>query len=274
MTVRLAHREWPGGDPPIAMLHGLASNLTIWHQVAERLSPRFRVVALDQRGHGQAEKPDEGYDFDTVVADARVTLTKLGVKQPVLVGHSWGGNVALHYAATVEPAPRALVLVDGGLIELSRRMTWPEAEERLRPPNTDMPVEQFFDRIRQRLGDRWSPAWEQATMGNFYVDDGAILRRNLSIENHMRILRHLYEHRPSELIARVNCPIVVVIAVPAESSPEQAGRQEAMRQILAQAALTADIRAVWMHDTVHDVPLHRPDELAELIAETAAPMSS
>ena len=266
MTVRLSHREWPGGDPPIVLLHGLASNLTIWRQVAERLSPRFRTIAIDQRGHGRSEKPDDGYDFDTVVADARGKLGELEIDRPVLVGHSWGGNVALHYAATVDPPPRALVLVDGGFIELSRRMTWPEAEERLRPPNTDVPVEQFRERVRQRLGPRWSPAWEEATLGNFTVDAEGILRRNLSIENHMRILRHLYGHRPSELFARVRCPILAVVALP----PDQSDRRHAAREILDEGARVADLRTVWMEETLHDVPLQRPDELAALIAELAS----
>jgi pimeloyl-ACP methyl ester carboxylesterase len=269
VSARLAHREWPGGDPPIALLHGLASNLRIWQQVAARLSPRFRVVALDQRGHGGSDKPDDGYDFDTVVADARGALGQLGVERPVLVGHSWGGNVALHYAATVDPPPRALVLVDGGFIELSSRMSWPEAEERLRPPNTDVPVEQFRERVRQRLGPLWSEAWEDATLGNFRVDAAGILRRNLSIENHMRILRHLYEHRPSQLFARVPCPIVALVALPPAGAAGQTGREEAIRQLLDEAARVADLRVLWMEETLHDVPLHRPDALAALIADAA-----
>jgi pimeloyl-ACP methyl ester carboxylesterase len=270
VSIRLAHREWPGGEPPIALLHGLASNLKIWQQVAARLAPRFRVVALDQRGHGRSDKPDDGYDFDTVVADARGALGQLGVDRPVLVGHSWGGNVALHYAATVDPPPRALVLVDGGFIELSSRMSWPEAEERLRPPNTDVPVEQFRERVRERLGPLWSDAWEDATLGNFSVDAAGILRRNLSIDRHMGILRHLYEHRPSELFARVTCPIVAVVALPPAGAGGQPGREEAIRELLDGAARVAALRVVWMEETLHDVPLHRPDRLAALIAEVAA----
>src|SRR5262245_3005924 len=96
--LRLAYREWRGDGRPIGLLHGLASNAGIWEPVAARLSPRFRVVALDQRGHGRSDKPTDGYDFDRVVADASEAFGRLGVVRPLLVGHSWGGNVALHYA--------------------------------------------------------------------------------------------------------------------------------------------------------------------------------
>jgi pimeloyl-ACP methyl ester carboxylesterase len=264
----IAYREWGGQGRPIALLHGLASNAGIWEPVAARLAPRFRVVAFDQRGHGRSDKPNDGYDFDRVVADASEAFERLGVVRPLLVGHSWGGNVALHFAATVDPPPRGLVLVDGGFIELSRRMTWPEAEERLRPPNTDLPVEQFRQRIRDRLGDRWSAAWEEAVLGNFSVDRDGVLRRNLSIENHMRILRHLYEHRPSTLFPCVAGPIQVVVALPpAESGPSE--REANVRQLLAEAEPRCDLRVEWMRDTLHDVPLDRPDELAALIADLA-----
>src|SRR3989442_9802636 len=117
----LSYREWSGQGAPIALLHGLASNARIWDQVAARLAPRFRVVALDQRGHGLSDKPPDGYDFETVVADASAAFERLGIVRPVLVGHSWGGNVALQFAADADPPPRALVLVDGGFIELAGR---------------------------------------------------------------------------------------------------------------------------------------------------------
>jgi pimeloyl-ACP methyl ester carboxylesterase len=268
--LQLAYREWQGRGAPVALLHGLASNARIWDLVASRLSPRFRVVALDQRGHGGSGKPTDGYDFDTVVADAGVAFERLGIARPVLVGHSWGGNVALHFAVHADPPPRGLVLVDGGFIELSRRMSWPEAEERLRPPNTDVPVEQFRQRIRDRLGPRWSPAWEAAVLGNFSVDEDGILRRNLSIDNHMRILRQLYEHRPSTLFARVRCPILAVVAQPPAGGGAGPERGEMLRQLLGEAERVCDLRVVWMPDTLHDVPLDRPDELAGLIAELAS----
>jgi pimeloyl-ACP methyl ester carboxylesterase len=267
--LKLSYREWSGQGAPIAFLHGLASNARIWDQVAARLAPRFRVVAVDQRGHGQSDKPPDGYDFETVVADASAAFERLGIVRPVLVGHSWGGNVALHFAADADPPPRALVLVDGGFIELARRMSWPAAEERLRPPNTDVPVEQFRRRIRDRLGPRWSPAWEEAILGNFWVDPDGVLRRNLSVENHMGILRHLYEHRPTALFGRVRCPILVVVAQPPGEAGGRSDREESVRAILAEAEPLCDLRVVWMPDTLHDVPLDRPDELAGLIAEAA-----
>ena len=103
---------------PSCWLHGLASNSRIWDGVAARLAARFHVVALDQRGHGLSDRPRDGFAFEQ--GDRRpdgVVVDALGLERPTVVGHSWGGNVALVFAATYPEITRALVLVDGGLIE-------------------------------------------------------------------------------------------------------------------------------------------------------------
>jgi pimeloyl-ACP methyl ester carboxylesterase len=270
-TIELAYREWPGDGQPIVLLHGLSSSSRIWDQVAGRLAPRWRVVALDQRGHGRSDKPDQGYDFATIVSDDRAAGAALSVERPLLVGHSWGGNVALQWAVEAEPTPRGLVLVDGGFLEPARRMTWAEAEQRLRPPELSMPVEQFRARVRERLGTRWSADWEVATLANFWVDADGVIQRNLSIENHMKIVRALYEQSASALFGRVRCPTLLVPAdPPAEGGPppeQRAAKAESVA--LAERTLGGLGRTVWMRETVHDVPLQRPAELAGLIAELA-----
>ena len=135
--LRLHYRDWGGDGPPLVLLHGLASNCRIWDLVAPLLRSRFRVVAPDLRGHGQTEGPDDGYDFDTISGDVHGFLAALGLDSPILAGHSWGGNVVLHYAAGRPADVAGLVMVDGGLIEVSRipGMTWERAQVMLAPPD-------------------------------------------------------------------------------------------------------------------------------------------
>ncbi|TAK24524.1 MAG: alpha/beta hydrolase [Chloroflexota bacterium] len=268
----LTYREWPGDGAPILFLHGLASSASTWNLVAPLLAGRHRVVALNQRGHGGSHAPDDGYDFDSVVGDAWAVCRALGVERPLVVGQSWGGNVALHMVATAPPdATRGLVMVDGGFIEPSRRSTWEEAAVRMRPPNTDIPIDAFRARIRDRLGPRWAPAWESAILANFWVDESGILRRHLSIENHMKIAFHLFHHRPSELFPVVACRALFAVALGSADAPSDPRRVEAVREIVGEAlaALGSRGQAVWMNDTIHDIQLQRPIELAYLIATLA-----
>ena len=83
-----------------------------------------RVVALDLRGHGGSAKPDVGYDFDTVARDVMRFCRVLGLRKPLIAGHSWGCNVALHCAANYPSEVSGLVMVDGGYIEPSLLPGW------------------------------------------------------------------------------------------------------------------------------------------------------
>ena len=64
------YRDWGGTGRPVLLLHGLASTCHIWDLVAPLLAEEFRVVALDQRGHGLSAQVEDGYDFATVSGDA------------------------------------------------------------------------------------------------------------------------------------------------------------------------------------------------------------
>ena len=105
---------------PFVLVHGLASNARMWDGVASELAAAGHpVVWIDQRGHGQSGKPDDGYDFTTIVNDLVVLISELGFHRPIVVGQSWGGNVVLELAATHPEVPGAVVAVDGGFIELA-----------------------------------------------------------------------------------------------------------------------------------------------------------
>src|SRR5262245_62258794 len=90
--LRLRLRDWAGPHttPPILLVHGLASNARIWDLAAPLLARDFRVTAIDQRGHGQSDKPTHDYTLATIAGDLAGVLDALGWVRPLIVGHSWG----------------------------------------------------------------------------------------------------------------------------------------------------------------------------------------
>jgi pimeloyl-ACP methyl ester carboxylesterase len=129
--VRLRATRWPGEGVPVLLLHGLASSRRFWDLVVPGLAG-LRVVALDQRGHGDSERPSGPYDGATVAADALTALDALGLSRAVVVGHSWGASTALRLAATAPERVLAVVAVDGGLGSArDAGATRAEARERL-----------------------------------------------------------------------------------------------------------------------------------------------
>lgn len=268
------YRDWGGEGQPIVLLHGLASTCHIWDLVAPLLTPKLQVVALDQRGHGETDQHDSGYDFASVTEDLHTFTEALGVERLILVGHSWGGNVALQYAVTFPGSIAGLVLVDGGTIEPSSRpgFTWERAQQEMTPPDfTNMTVDNLIQRATQRwLGNIWSPEMEAILLANFHVAPSRAISPRLKRENHMQIVRALWEHKPSELYSNVRCPVLLVPAWQEPKDERTAMFMEMKRSSLEQAlALIPHAKVLNMEDTIHDIPLHRPQELARAIVEFA-----
>ncbi|MFD0395741.1 alpha/beta fold hydrolase [Streptomyces nogalater] len=111
--VRLVCRDGGGGPgPAVVLLHGLVSHTGEWDALAERLSGRHRMVAVDQRGHGASERHPGDVSRAAFVADVVAVAGQLGLDRPVLVGQSLGGHTALLTAAAHPALVRALVLVE------------------------------------------------------------------------------------------------------------------------------------------------------------------
>ena len=270
--LRLHCLDWGGDGTPIVLLHGLISSARIWDLTTPHLVPRFHVIAVDQRSHGQSDRPDDGYRFDDTTADIVALIAKLGIERPIVVGHSWGANVALQLAADHADAARGIVLVDGGFIERSGDSTWEQAEADMRPPDIDgTPVESFLGFVRDwpNLKDIYSPQIEQMVLSNFDVRDGKIYRP-LSIPNHMKIARAIYDQKPSELLRRVVLPVLIVPAMREPGNEAERRWQEYREQGLAAIRrVRPDISVQPMLDSIHDVPVQRPAELAQVIAAFA-----
>ncbi len=106
--------QWGAPDaPPIVLLHGGHQSAHSWDLVSLHLARRYRVLALDQRGHGDSEwARDVEYTNTTMSEDAEAFIQALGLAAPVLIGHSMGGRNALLLARRSPALLRALVIVD------------------------------------------------------------------------------------------------------------------------------------------------------------------
>ena len=86
--------------PSMLLLHGITSDALSWVRVAPALADRYRVYALDMRGHGESIKPSAGaYSLRATADDAAALIEALGLEQPVVIGHSWGGATAIVLAS-------------------------------------------------------------------------------------------------------------------------------------------------------------------------------
>jgi pimeloyl-ACP methyl ester carboxylesterase len=261
--------DWGGHGPSIVLLHGLASQAHIWDLTAPHLIDSFCAIALDQRGHGLTSKPDRGYDSASITNDLDQVLDKLQINDPILIGHSWGGNVAVQYAVDHPDKVKGLVLIDGGFLEVGDRLSWPEAEKMLEPPDLiGTPYDEFKSNLKVWLGNAWTPEAEAIILHNFERRANGTIAPHMKKSNHMQVVRALWEHRPSELWAHVKCPVLIIPAAQEPQSARDRSFFEAKQQNVARAEkLLVHSQTIWMNDTIHDIPLQRPITLANAIKD-------
>jgi pimeloyl-ACP methyl ester carboxylesterase len=267
-NVTLSAEVWTTGDPhstPWVLTHGLASNKHLWDGVARRLVERgHMVVTVDQRGHGQSSKPDDGYDITSCANDLALLLEYLevrrGVRRPAVAGQSWGGNVVLEMAHQHPNAASLICCVDGGFIELgSRYPRWADAEQVLAPPKLlGTPVAQVRQWIESMAAD-WPPEGRDGAMANFEVRPDQTIAPWLTYERHIKVLRGLWEHHPFELMPQVSTPTLIIAA---EDDHPTWSKEEPVSRALA---LLPTARAEWFRPAHHDVHAQKPAQVAALL---------
>jgi pimeloyl-ACP methyl ester carboxylesterase len=170
LTLRVA--DSGGGGKPVILLHGALGSLEDWETVSPLLGSRYRVIAIDRPGHGYSAEPRAVNDLAFNARVVRALLTTLDLKGVVVVGHSYGGSVALRLALDNPPELRGVVLIapggypehPGGVLErlvaaplvgrgITRALIPLIGEERIRrdlaeavAPDGDVVPKDFFDR--------------------------------------------------------------------------------------------------------------------------------
>ncbi|WP_433396604.1 alpha/beta fold hydrolase [Streptomyces sp. CA-146814] len=124
---RLSLLDFGGPGRPLLALHGHFSEGRTFARLAGALAPGWRVIAPDQRGHGESDRPGD-YGRRGYLGDALAVLDHLGLGPAVVLGHSLGGVNAYQLAAHHPERVGALVIEDTGAVvedDLSFCLSWP-----------------------------------------------------------------------------------------------------------------------------------------------------
>jgi pimeloyl-ACP methyl ester carboxylesterase len=251
------------------LVHGLASNLRLWDGVAAALAGRgYPVAAIDQRGHGRSDKPDDGYDFATVAGDVALVVEALGWDRPVVAGQSWGGNVVLEVAARHPSAVRGVACVDGGWIDFGARFpSWEACEAAMAPPQTEgLRFEDVEAGFHRRHPD-WPESGIQGALACFEVRSDGTVAPWLSFDRHLRIVRAMWEQDVPGLYERVGEVPVLLLPCRAGDGSGQVETGWAAAKSSAVDAATAALgvsRTHWF-TAEHDVHAQHPEQVADVL---------
>ncbi|GAA1556015.1 lipase LipV [Actinomadura kijaniata] len=247
------HVNFHGAGRPLVALHGIGGHGARWRRLAERHLDGFRVLAPDLRGHGRSPH-DAPWDVDTHVADL---LAALPEERFDLVGHSYGGMIAVHLARAAPERVRRLVLLDPG-IGLDPAHARRSAGRYLRDLSFADPAEARAERARG-----WAEAAPEAVDAEVadHLEQGADGRWRWRYERAAVVTAFSEMARPAATPPR-EVPTLLVVAT----------RAGVVRPayVTACRAAVADFAAAEL-DAGHMLYLDRPEETATLIRDWLTP---
>jgi len=126
--IRLSYQvDGPGAAPTVVLHHPLATNLTVWDELTAALTPRYRVVRFDARGHGETEASKAPYSFATLSADVTGLMDHLKIERAHFLGLSMGGMVGQHLGLEQPQRFLSLILAStSSRVPVEARALWDE----------------------------------------------------------------------------------------------------------------------------------------------------
>ena len=256
------------------LLHGAGHNLEVWRDVVAAIDGRCRVVAADLRGHGQSSVV-ESFTMADLVADTHRVCTELQLADPVVVGHSLGGWVAL--AAAALGGIRTIVSVEGPVLDLARlfrELGLPPdggagGEDTIRAGAFRGDDAAWSERL-MRKGPPGSVARAVAERGRVRLGDGLLHAHPLPAEL-IATQRCAWEIDPAALYRGLGIPVTIVLGT---QQAEVMNSEQFVR--IRSAAADELVRSVPELRVVrtaggHHLPVDRPREIAEIIVAAVAP---
>ena len=252
--------------PPLILIHATGFLAALWSPIAEQLSNTFRVVAMDQRGHGDSDKPADGYTFELLADDTQRLIEELGLKNPFAAGHSSGGTTIVVHAQKYPGVIQRSVLIE----PILPRPEWYEVPnmnpnrlaEGARKRRAVRPSrEEMFEAYRSRqMFERW-----REDMLQTYVDQGTAECEDGQVELkcppevEAQFFEAVVDVDAWPHLAEFTMPTLVLWG--AESHLIARGITDQLDEALPNA------ETILVDDATHFLPQERPDEIARLMEQ-------
>ncbi len=211
--------EWSTEGVPLVLLHGHGNEAHLWDDFVPCIAPHYRVIAVDQRGHGDSDWDPEGrYDTEYMVADLEILTDALGIERFVLIGFSMGGRVSMSFAGLHPERLAGLVIVDIG----------PEVDPRgasrisMEMKSQQAPVFANIDEYASMLSLNYPAGQPEALMrmaryalrqrddGLFELKMDPKMRDERPNDDAARAREEAFSKEQWEALAKIPCPTLVV----------------------------------------------------------------
>jgi pimeloyl-ACP methyl ester carboxylesterase len=246
--IKIHYLDHPGGEPPLVLLPGLSASAPIFEDlIAAGLCPRFRAVAVDLRGRGQSDGPPAGFDLTSPAAsytmadhtaDVLGVLDALKLRRVVLVGHSFGGMLALYLAAH-HPGRFPWIVVLDAAIAVATPATRKLLQPMLARLGAEVPSwDAYLAAVRQLpyLRDGWQPGLERYFRNYVRIGPEGKVRQLVKPEAILAAVEGILVEDWEQIVAAIRQPVLLINATdpygPAGSDPFLS-REQALATVVA-----------------------------------------
>jgi pimeloyl-ACP methyl ester carboxylesterase len=273
---RIHYLDWDGGEgTPVVLIHGLKRTAWTWLPVARLIAEGHPVVAPDLRGHGASDAPLKGYELESLALDVLTVMAGRGWGQAaagptaIVAGHGLGAMIAVEMARLEPESVAAVALLDAGweeMVDATRMLPDQLIEAIAEPPEVLASMNTYLEDRRSFDPASWDADQEIAARAQVVekhaghvglVTKGSVTRRAVD---------SMYGYRPLEALAKVSCPVAVLVANSATADDEDERERRLALDDAQRARLGAGLpqMEVRRFDGVgHDLMRYRPGEVAE-----------
>ncbi|MGM7700660.1 alpha/beta fold hydrolase [Pseudalkalibacillus sp. Hm43] len=251
-------------NPKILCLHGLTSDSFSFVQLTEFLNKKFHLILLDLPGHGDTDPftKERDYRFSTMVDKLNRVVETITTEPFSIIGHSWGGDLALHFAKEFPSMVRGVVLIDGGYMF---------------PENVNLSEEQALEAWKAYMESARYKDWngvlntyQDYTTGALDASFNHLIRSNFREVNgkyHLKAdvfsvistIRAFYSEPCSTTYQYIHCPVLLFHATQPEKDPT---RSAAIKSIYEKIN---DLNVIGIENTKHNVHWDCPEDVAKEI---------
>jgi len=224
---RFFYQEYRSTGPVVYLLHGLTAKSQDWESIPDMLAKTgFHVFAFDMRGHGQSDKPEEGYSPEDHARDIEAWAKALGHDALHVIGHSTGGRNALVFAALFAERVRSLTIVDQTLSQDVE--SWKKYMERYMEYPAPFRDEAALDKFLQKKfpNDKRRFVYYK---GQFWQKEKGEWSWNFSPQAAWKTQKLGREREAYDWLTKIKCPILFIKGADSTYvSPKEAEKIKAM----------------------------------------------
>jgi len=263
--VELQYLHYPGDGPTVVMLHATGFQPWLWHPIARELAGRFRVIAPYFCDHRMADPETGGLGWLVLADDLATLIRRLGITEPLIVGHSMGGTVASIAEALKGPIASRMVLIEpiflpAGLYDLDITVEQhPLASKAIRRRNrwnNEAEAREYLS--EKKLFMKWDKE-----MLDLYLEygmtkaDNGMLTLACQPEREAALFMGGTEQDPWRLLEKISCPVLLVEGENSEN--------RTVIDLERAASLIPEAELKIVAGAGHLVPMEKPHELLALL---------